>query len=378
MTKARSNAVAEAAKGDLSVGSGTNLASILAVGSNGDTLVADSSTSTGLRYQVPVQDNPVLNSAFQVAQRGTSVAVAAGLNAYTLDRWMYGAGGVGSASTISQQSTNDTTNLPFIRSCVRVQRNSGQTGTTPNSFSQSIESSNSAPFIGKTVTFSFYARAGANYSPTGNNFIGRVYTGTSVDGNVQIGPWSGIALPIEVNVSLTTTWQRFQGTGTISSTANQLAAYFINTPTGTAGANDYVEITGVQIEVGSVATPFHTNGATIQGELAACQRYYYRMTADQLYSTFAFGFANLTTSSKQTVSLPSTLRVIPSSVDFSTLVLSDTNANYTISSLTLDANNASRFQPTLSVASTGLTQYRPLILTANNSTSAYLGFSAEL
>jgi hypothetical protein len=50
MTKARSNAVAEAAKGDLSVGSGTNLAGILAVGNNGETLVADSSTSTGLKY----------------------------------------------------------------------------------------------------------------------------------------------------------------------------------------------------------------------------------------------------------------------------------------------------------------------------------------
>jgi hypothetical protein len=50
MTKARSNAVANAAKGDLTVGNGTNLSGILAVGSNGDTLVADSSTATGLKW----------------------------------------------------------------------------------------------------------------------------------------------------------------------------------------------------------------------------------------------------------------------------------------------------------------------------------------
>jgi hypothetical protein len=49
---------------------------------------------------------------------------------------------------------------------------------------------------------------------------------------------------------------------------------FSNTPVGTAGANDYYEVTGVQIDQGSVALPVRRNGGTIQGELAACQRYY--------------------------------------------------------------------------------------------------------
>lgn len=51
MTKARSNAVANAAKGDLTVGSGTNTSGVLALGNNGEQIVADSSTSTGLRYR---------------------------------------------------------------------------------------------------------------------------------------------------------------------------------------------------------------------------------------------------------------------------------------------------------------------------------------
>jgi hypothetical protein len=58
MTKARSNAVANAAKGDLTVGNGTDLSGILAVGSNGDTLVADSSTSTGLDWKTAVEQYP--------------------------------------------------------------------------------------------------------------------------------------------------------------------------------------------------------------------------------------------------------------------------------------------------------------------------------
>ena len=54
------------------------------------------------------------------------------------------------------------------------------------------------------------------------------------------------------------------------------------TPTGTAGDNDYFEITGIQIEIGSVATLFTRAGGTIQGELSACSRYYqksYGLTA---------------------------------------------------------------------------------------------------
>ena len=50
VTKARSNAVAKAAKGDLSVGSGTNASSILAVGTDAQILVADSTASTGLKW----------------------------------------------------------------------------------------------------------------------------------------------------------------------------------------------------------------------------------------------------------------------------------------------------------------------------------------
>jgi len=53
ITKATASSVAPAAKGDLVVGSGTNDAAVLAVGTNGYTLVADSNETTGLKWAAP-------------------------------------------------------------------------------------------------------------------------------------------------------------------------------------------------------------------------------------------------------------------------------------------------------------------------------------
>jgi hypothetical protein len=377
MTKARSNAVAEAAKGDLSVGSGTNLASILAVGNNGETLVADSSATTGLRYQPPIQQNPVLNSAFQVFQRGTSVSVAASTSPYVADRWQ-AAVQANQASTYSQQSTNDTTNLPFIQNCIRVQRNSGQTGTGTINLAQSFETSNSRQLSGKFVVFSFYARAGANYSQTSNGLGAYVYTGTGTDQNVLTG-YTGGAIPIAAATTLTTTWQRFQGSATIPADVTEIGVRFQYDPTGTAGANDYFEVTGVQLEVGSSgskATPFHPYAATIQGELAACMRYYYRNTAPGGGNKgMASGISEQTTNAQVIVPLPVPMRVKPTAVEFSNVAITDT-ITYTTAATNVTIESGTPSVIRLSVAVTGQTQYRPVQLMLQ--TDGYLGITAEL
>jgi hypothetical protein len=239
------------------------------VGNNGETLVADSSTSTGLRYQAPVNANPVLNSAFQVWQRGTSFT--GGTTTYGADRWLAYRNTTG--STFSRQVTGDTTNLPNIQYCIRAQRNSGNTATNSLDTTQIFESVNTIPYAGKTVTLSFYARAGANYSATSNLLYAQVFTGTGTDQNVYSG-YTGQVTALNQANTLTTTWQRFTATFSIGATATEMSMLFVGVPTGTAGTNDYYELTGVQLEVGSVATPFKTYAGTIQGELSACQRYF--------------------------------------------------------------------------------------------------------
>jgi hypothetical protein len=260
--------------GDLIYGTGSGTVARLGVGSTGQVLTVSSGvpawgTASSGSSNVAGK-NGVLNSNFSVWQRGTSVSGAGG-GAYTADRWFLYAGSNG---TVSRQATGDTTNLPFIQYCARVGRLNGVTDTTAFPFSQSFESVNSIPFAGKTVTLSFYARKGANYSPASSGLPVVLATGTGTDQNYSSAGFTGGATPISQTATLTTTWQRFSYSATLSASATQLAVSFNYAPVGTAGANDYFEVTGVQLEIASSASAYSPNAATFQGELAACQRYY--------------------------------------------------------------------------------------------------------
>ncbi len=225
--------------------------------------------SGGAVAGVTAGKNAFINGAFDIWQRGTSINASASGTPYAADRWTIFSGNTG---TVTRQATGDTTNLPNIQYCARVQRTAGGTGTGAFYFGQSIETINSIPFAGKTIAYSFYARAGANFS---GYLTGNFLASTGTDQNYVTGTITGQTTVISTgNIPLTTTWQRFTFTGTVPTNATQIGQFFYSTATGTAGAADYYEITGVQLEVGSVATPFSRAGGTIQGELAACQRYY--------------------------------------------------------------------------------------------------------
>jgi hypothetical protein len=322
--------------------------------------------------------NLVINGGMDIWQRGTSVAIAASSSGYTTDRWFY-AVGANQASTISRQATGDTTNLPTIQYCARVQRNSGQTGGGGVGFDCSIESVNSIPFAGQTITFSFYARRGANYSASSNILNAQVLSGTGTDQNVQAG-FTGSATVISQNATLTTTWQRFTYTGTVAASATQLGIRFITTWAGTAGAADYFEVTGVQVELGSYATTFSRAGGTIQGELAACQRYYYRTSEDGNYQGHGNGFAWNTTSAMIFVKVPVTMRINPTVLEYANVIMIDSSfSGGGTQTLTINSGESSRNLVNITTGNaTGLTGNRPAYLRNNNTTAGYIGISAEL
>jgi len=352
----------------------------LAVGNNGETLVADSAATTGLRYSAtPSASNPVINSAMQNWQRGTSISLAASAGTtYLADRWCVQTG-ANQACTVSRQATGDTTNLPFIQYAMRFQRNSAQTGTGAIGIMQPMETINTIPFAGKTVTMSFYARKGADYSATSNALLAYLRTGTGTDQNPYSG-YTGDNTSINTTSTLTATWQRFSVTGTLGATVTEMTVQFGFTPTGTAGTNDYYEVTGVQIDVGSVALPFRTNGGTLQGELAACQRYFNQNTMESGHTgevTLAVGSQSNTTNANICYAFPVQMRTEPT-VTMTGLQMSDQAGFSTAATLSSTSGGVQTILIRTTMAANGA-QYRPIFLIFPNAfTTAYLRLDAEL
>jgi len=213
--------------------------------------------------------NLVINGGFDIWQRGTSFAI--GSFQYSADRWRVGRGAFETGATFSRQNAD----LQGFRYCIRAQRNSGNTTTGGGYLATSFETSDSLRFSGQPVVLSFYAKRSSGFTGFGISVI--LQNGTGIDeinfteSNFATGANNIINSAAS---TLTTSWQRFTYTGTVPSNSTQLGIRFIVAYSGTAPADDYVDITGVQLEVGSVATPFSRAGGNIQGELAACQRYF--------------------------------------------------------------------------------------------------------
>jgi hypothetical protein len=213
--------------------------------------------------------NAIINGAMNVWQRGTSTTLALGGGGYVgPDRWWYYNNGF--TSTISRQACGAT--LPQFQYCARIQRTSGQTGTAAMVLLSPQETINSVRFAGKNATLSFYARASSGIcSATALGMF--LNTGTGIDqSNFAGGAYTGLGTPIGGTPTLTTSWQRFSYTGAIASTTTEVCVQLQFTGTGTAGASDYFEITGIQLEEGAVATPFEFEDYS--ETLAKCQRYY--------------------------------------------------------------------------------------------------------
>jgi hypothetical protein len=210
--------------------------------------------------------NAIINGGMDVWQRGSGGIVPTSTQPYSADRWeSYRAG---YAAGLAVYRPSGPTGIQYS---ARVQRDAGNTSTASIAFGQSIETSNSIRFVGKTVVLSFYARSGANFSSASSLLSVFLSTGTGTDQNFRNG-FTGRVDVISSSATLTTSWQRFTYTGTIGSGISQVGVQFSYTPVGTAGAADHFEITGVQLEEGSIATPFEQR--PVGTELALCQRYF--------------------------------------------------------------------------------------------------------
>jgi hypothetical protein len=155
------------------------------------------------------------------------------------------------------------------------------------------------------------------------------------------------------------------------------------TPVGaSAGAADLFDITGVQVEPASAPSDFEFRDAG--EELRRCQRYYYRL-GPYASGTQRFGSGIITTTSSANIltQFPVTLRTTPTALE-----QSGTVGNYGVNNLAVTTACATTV-PTFSNASidnatTTFTTAATLVAgqacqgVNNSTTTAYLGWSAEL
>jgi hypothetical protein len=213
--------------------------------------------------------NKVINGEMSVAQRGTSYALTSSVAYGSLDRWA--ALQITTASGTFSQIASGLTSFQYA---AKLQRTASTTNTGSLWMGQAFETVNSIPLQGKTVTFSFWAKAGANFSGSTNLMQAQVITGTGTDQSISSmfsGTWTGYA-SAALNQAITTTWTRYSYTVAIGSSVTQIGVILLFTPTGTAGADDSMSITGAQLEEGPVATPFERK--LYDQVLVDCQRYY--------------------------------------------------------------------------------------------------------
>jgi len=275
-------------------GSGASLTSIPAANITGTLPAIDGSSLTGVSS---FKQNIVKNGGFDVWQRGTSFTYTSGKN-FIADRWWV------TPNSGAHTQTRQAAGLDGFNYCLRMQRDASQTAVGTVYLVNEFESADSMQFRGKKLTFSFYARKGANFSQASSYLTSNLVTGTGTDQTLVTG-FTGAANAISLNNTLTTSWQRFTHTtgSVIASSVNQIGIQFTTAHEGTAGAADYYEITGVQLEEGESATDFVHR--PYGEELALCQRYY------ETYASTIKGATDASGSHYMTVFLKVSKRVAP-------------------------------------------------------------------
>lgn len=141
---------------------------------------------------------------------------------------------------------------PGFESCFVMRRAPTTSGTQTCSLYHTATRQAGRALSGVPVAFSFWARAGANYSG-GSLTAALLSTPSFITAEVPVYDFVTPASPVSATPTLTTSWQRFTYGATMP-TAEQFGMSFSWTPSGTAGADDSVYIGGVQV------TPF--NGAS--------------------------------------------------------------------------------------------------------------------
>ena len=311
--------------------------------------------------------NRIINGDMRISQRGTSFTA----QGYTLDRWYQLLSG--GTATVTQET------FPLGSEVAGFSNYLKQVTSVGNDYCGLIYKVEDVKSLAQgTATISFYAK-GTN--PSAGSFqlvIYRMHDGSTVYDTL-----------LDTTITVTTSWQSFTHSfnvptlaGMSTPTANSLIYIGIRQSDGdTSTAAWELNLTGVQLEAGSVATPFEHR--QYGQELALCQRYYQKITNEASATTYIAQAQVESTSSALAIrNFIVPMRDAPSALE-QTGTASDYRLRVGGSNITLSGvpafNNATSYNATVTCpVISGLTAGQAVSLRPSSTGDVYLAWSAEL
>jgi hypothetical protein len=346
--------------------------------------------------------NLLINGAMQVSQRqpvGTVVTGITGEGYYTVDRWSTI---VNTMGTYSQTTLADAPTGSGFRNCLRLACTTADASPAAGDYvivTQKIEGQNlqairKGTASAQTLTLSFW--------------VASFQTGTFIVELQDADNSRSVSKSYTVNASNTWEYKTITFPADTTGVLDNDAAASLNvlfwlgagstytsgtlqTTWGTAtnanravgvtnlasSTNNKWHITGTQLTVGSVATPFEFK--SFDEDLATCQRYYEKFFATSIYTIYGVGQAGAADSGTLTMPFRVTKRVQPHTVDITgSCIMGDGVSNYTIYTLQLWTVNSPHSGGLLFTTPASLTVGKMYTMFSNNNTTSAIAYSSEL
>jgi hypothetical protein len=343
----------------------------------------------------PLARNILYNGAMQVAQRSSSVASITAAGYYTADRWNLD---ISSLGTWTQSVDNDAPTGSGLRKSLKMLCTTADASPAAGDYciiqqrleGQDLQRIAKGTSSAQPLAVSFWTKSST--TGTYNCYLQDLDNSRSISAQYTIsasGTWeyktvyfpadttgafdndNAVSLYLVFVLGAGSSWT--SGTTPTSWQTVTLANLAPGQTNLAAASSNYWQVTGVQLETGSVATGFEF--LPYGDELARCQRYYFREsgTTNQNYG---YGMTNNGASTFMfTLHLPVTMRAVPNVLEVANVYAHNVSNSYTLATFTLSRAGTTAIG--IGATPTGMSSFQPAFCAANGS-SSFIGVGAEL
>ena len=340
--------------------------------------------------------NLLHNGAMSVAQRGAAGTTGVTTTSFPcVDRWAVVLTSAGTYTITQATDAPAASGLSVSSKVACTTANVSPGATSAATYTQNLEGQDvqhllkgTASALQATLTFWVKSTTTGTYiaelnDATNTRFVSASYTINSANTweqkSVTFPADTSGAIANSASAGLTVNFWLVAGSnytsGTLSTTWGTTAANRAVGQTNLAALNTNTwQVTGVQLELGAVSTPFEV--VPYGEELKRCQRYYFRSTANAQFAAFGSGLASATSTANVFVKYPTTMRSINPTFAQSNCLLYYNAATVGISSIL--AQYASADSALVQISTAAVFTTGQAILLVGNATGSYIEASAEI